>query len=74
MANNTVLYEWPEVSTSSIAMALPDSKTGVMGETSSLQRVEDGDKDSREGGEDLELLEGMYPGPSDPTVSGPLTP
>ena len=69
MANNTVPNEWPKNPASSIAMALPDSETGVMGETSSLQRVEDGDKDLREGGEDLELLEGTYPGPSDPTDS-----
>ena len=49
--------------------ALPDSEFGVMGETSSLQRVEVEDKDSREGGEDPGLPEGTYPGPSDPAVS-----
>ena len=66
MADNTVPNEWPENSASSIAMVLPDLEIGVMGETSSLQQVEDGDKDLREGGEDLELPEGTYPGPSDP--------
>ena len=64
--DNAVPYEYPETSTSSIATALPDSEIGVMGETNSLQRVEDGDRDSREGGEDLGLPEGIYPGPSDP--------
>ena len=66
MANNAVPNEYPETSTSSIATALPDSEIGVMGETKSLQQVEDEDRDSREGGEDPGLPEGTYPGPSDP--------
>ena len=64
--DNAVPNEYPETSTSSIATALPDSEIGVMGETKLLQRVEDDDRDSREGGEDLGLPEGTYPGPSDP--------
>ena len=67
MVDNAVPDGWPGVSASSIATALPDSEMGVMGETRSLQQVEDEDKDSREGGEDPGLLEGTYPGPSDPT-------
>ena len=69
MADNAVPNEWPKVPTSSISTALPDLETGVMGEISSLQQVEDEDKDSREGGEDLELPEGTYPSPSDPADS-----
>ena len=61
MANNTDPNEWTENSASSITMALPNLETGVMGETSSLQWVEDGDKDLREGGEDPELPEETYP-------------
>ena len=69
MANSAVPNEWPENSVSSIATALPDLEMGVMGETSSLQWVKDKDKDLREGGEDPELPEGTYPGPSDPADS-----
>ena len=48
--DNAVPNEYPEISTSSIATALPDLEIGVMGETKSLQRVEDDDRDLREGG------------------------